>query len=205
MISYCMGSCRFDESMKNLFLTLMLALPVCGGEVVSLFDGKSLDGWNIKGAESYWSVVDGALVGKSDAQKKASIIWSDASFADFVLEAEIRFSGSIDSGFFLRNENEQIQIGVSRSLQRDMTCSPYIGKKGIYPVEAVGASQLLKEGDWNKIKIVVKGKKYIVSLNGKQVLDYTTDEAPEKGPIGLQIHPGVEMEIQFRGLKLTKN
>jgi hypothetical protein len=99
---------------------------------------------------------------------------------------------------------EQIQLGVSRSMKRDMSCSPYIGKKGIYPVEAVGVDLLLKTGEWNHVKISVKGKKYIVTLNGKQVLDYTTDDALEKGPVGLQLHPGVEMEISFRNLTLTK-
>jgi len=49
----------------------------------------------------------------------------------------------------------------------------------------------------------VSGKKYIVSLNGKQVLDYTTDEITESGPIGLQVHPGLVMEIHFRELKIT--
>jgi hypothetical protein len=190
--------------MRKILMSLLLcAASLEGAEPVALFDGKTLSGWKPSAMPEYWSVKEDAIVGKSDAQKKGSILWTEAAYDDFVLEAEFRYEGHVDSGFFLRNENEQIQIGISGSLKRDMTCSPYIGKKGKYPVEAVGVKDLLKIGEWNRIKISVKGKKYIVTLNGKQVLDYTTDMEPAKGPIGLQVHPNVLMEIHFRALKIT--
>lgn len=189
--------------MKQGVFLLFTAFMLNAAEPVVLFDGKSLEGWKTTGADDCWQVKDAVIVGKSNEKKQGSVLWTKEVFTDFVLEAEFRFSGQIDSGFFLRNESEQIQLGVSRSLKRDMTCSPYIGRKGIYPVEAVGVDALLKTGEWNKIKIEVKGKKYIVTLNGKQVLDYSTDEALEKGPVGLQLHPGVDMEISFRNLTLT--
>lgn len=182
---------------------LMCAASLQAAEPVALFDGKTLTGWKPSAMPEYWSVKEDAIVGKSDDKKKGSILWTEAAYEDFVLEAEFRYEGHVDSGFFLRNENEQIQIGISGSLKRDMTCSPYIGKKGKYPVEAVGVKDLLKIGEWNRIKIEVKGKKYIVTLNGKQVLDYTTDMEPAKGPIGLQVHPGLVMEIHFRELRVT--
>ena len=173
-------------------------------EPVSIFDGKTLAGWKASAAPECWSVVDGVLVGKNNAKKAGSTLWTEKSYSDFVVEGEFLFNGKIDSGFFLRNESEQIQLGISGSLKRDMTCSPYIGKKGKYPVAAVGVDLLLKEGAWNQIKIEVRGKKYIVTLNGKQVLDYTTDAEPVIGPVGLQVHPGVEMEVHFRNLRLTE-
>ena len=189
--------------MKNIFCLFALScLFVHADDAKPIFDGKSLDGWQVKGGAECWSVADDAIVGKNNDKKQGSILWTNDAFDDFIFEAEFQFSGDIDSGFFLRNENEQIQLGVSRSLKCDMTCSPYIGKKGIYPVGAVGVDKLLKTGEWNQIKITVKGKKYIVVLNGKQVLDYTTDEALEKGPIGLQVHPGVEMQVKFRNLRV---
>ena len=190
--------------MKQVFFLLFTALMLSAVEPIVVFDGKSLEGWQTTGADDCWQVKDAVIVGKSNEKKQGAVLWTKEVFSDFSLEAEFRFSGQIDSGFFLRNENEQIQLGVSRSMKRDMSCSPYIGKKGIYPVEAVGVDLLLKTGEWNHVKISVKGKKYIVTLNGKQVLDYTTDDALEKGPVGLQLHPGVEMEISFRNLTLTK-
>ena len=191
--------------MRMLLLTLAaLATPLFASEPTPVFDGKSLAGWTADGEASYWTAADGVLTGKSDARKKESNLWTERKFTDFVLEAEFRFTGRTDSGFFLRNKSEQIQLGVSGSLKRDMTCSPYIAEKRGYPVSAVGVDLLLKESEWNQIKIEVRGKKYKVTLNGKPVLDYTTDAEPVPGPIGLQVHGGLEMQIDFRNLKVAE-
>ena len=50
-----------------------------------------------------------------------------------ILEGEVRWEGEIDSGVMVRKPELQLQIGVSRSLKRDMTCSFYVGN---YPEEA---------------------------------------------------------------------
>ncbi len=196
-------SCRIEVMVKSLLYSVVMVSCLNAAEPVALFDGKTLDGWKATAAPEYWTAKDGVLIGKSDAKKTGSILWTTKDYGDFVLEGEFYYNGKIDSGFFLRNESEQIQLGISGSLKRDMTCSPYIGKKKGYPVAAVGVDLLLKEGEWNPIKIEVKGKKYTVTLKGKQVLEYTTDAEPVDGPIGLQLHPGVEMEIHFRNLRLT--
>lgn len=190
--------------LKRLFFLCSITAALHAAEPVVIFDGKTLDGWKASSAPEYWTAADGVLMGKSDAKKKGSILWTEKTYNDFVLETEFRYTGKIDSGVFLRNESEQIQLGISGSLKRDMSCAPYIGKKKGYPVNAVGVDLLLKESEWNQLKIEVRGKKYIVTLNGKKVLDYSTDAEPVKGPIGLQVHPGVDMEIHFRNLRVTE-
>jgi hypothetical protein len=96
---------------------------------------------------------------------------------------------------------DQIQIGISGSLKRDMTASPYIPGKG-YPVEAEGVKELLKMDDWNTLKIEVKGMTYTSYLNGKKVMTYTSVSGKEKGPIGLQLHGKRDMSIDFRSIKV---
>ncbi|MND03823.1 hypothetical protein D3C83_238250 [compost metagenome] len=61
---------------------------------------------------------------------------------------------------------------------------------------------MLKEGEWNTFTITAKGNHYLVSLNGKQVLDYVSETAIEEGPIGFQVHPGKEMTVDFRKLEV---
>jgi hypothetical protein len=182
-------------------LALWLAATALHAEPVSIFNGENLEGWRVQDAH-YWSARNGVLVGESDAKKQNSVLWTEKEYGDFVLELEFRFSGDVDSGVFLRHVDDQIQIGVSRSLKRDVTGSPYIGSKGRYPVEAEGAE--LKEGDWNRMKITVKGPRYIVEINGKQVLDYESDTAVENGPVGLQVHAGIEMKVEFRDVKVEE-
>lgn len=167
----------------------------------AIFDGKSLDGWKVKGAE-VWTAKDGILTGTSNEKKQGSTLWTEKEYGDFVFECEFKFEGKVDSGIFLRHEKDQIQIGISGSLKRDMTASPYIPGKG-YPVEAKGVAEQLKEGEWNTMKITVKGNVYSVDLNGKHVMDYTSDTAIEKGSIGIQMHAGVKMVIDFRNITLA--
>ena len=188
--------------MKNPLISL-LALAALHAAPEPIFNGKNLDGWKVEGGE-YWTVEDGVLTGESDDKKKNSLLWTEKEYTDFTLEAEFRFEGHVDSGFFLRNANDQIQIGISGSLKRDMTGSPYIASKGKYPEEAEGVAKLLKEGEWNNMKITAKGKTYTVELNGRKVLEYESDTATEKGPVGLQVHPGLMMKIEFRDLKIEE-
>lgn len=111
-------------------------------------------------------------------------------------------SGVVDSGIFLRGENDQIQIGISGSLKRDLTASPYI--PGLrYPLEAK-VDGILKPGDWNSLKVKVVGQTYTAWLNGKEVMTYTSEKIPASGAVGIQLHPGNVMSIQYRKIKLAE-
>ena len=165
----------------------------------AIFNGRDLTGWTPP-AESHWKVVDGILVGENDAEKKGSMLYTERVYGDVILEGEVRWEGEIDSGFMLRKPELQLQIGVSRSLKRDMTCSFYVGN---YPEEAQAkrAAELLKAGDWNRIRIRAKGDTFTVWLNGEQVSQYKAPKYAEPAPIGLQIHGGLAMKVEFRDLR----
>ena len=167
--------------------------------VPSIFNGTDLTGWKVVGAP-YWKVVDGAIVGESDAEKKGSMLYTEKHYGDCVVEADVRFAGEIDSGIMVRKPEVQVQIGVSRSLKRDMTCSFYVGN---YPEEAraTRAGDLLKPGDWNRIRLEARGDTFTVWLNGEQVSRFTSAKYGAPGPIGLQIHAGLVMKVEFRDVR----
>ena len=164
-----------------------------------IFNGRDLTGWTPP-AESHWKVVDGILVGENDAEKKGSMLYTEKAYGDVILEGEVRFEGEIDSGFMLRKPELQLQIGVSGSVQRDLTCSFYVGN---YPEEAQAkrAGDLLKPGDWNRIRIRAQGDTFTVWLNGEPVSQYTSAKYADPAPIGLQIHGGLTMKVEFRDLR----
>ncbi len=171
-----------------------------------IFNGKDLSGWKTPEGNDqagWYRAVDGELRLQSGPDKKGSIIWTEGVYRNFELSFDFQFGeGTVDTGVHIKNDKEQIQIGISGSLKRDMTGSPYIAGKG-YPVEAEGVKELLKLDDWNAMKIRVTGKRYEVWLNGKQVLDYESESAIEEGPLGLQLHGGKDMVASFRRLHLT--
>jgi hypothetical protein len=150
-------------------------------------------------AAGWYKAVDGVLKIQNGPKKKGSILWTKKKYRDFIMQFEFRFGeGVVDSGVHVRNA-DQIQIGISGSLKRDMTCSPYIPGKG-YPVEAKNIKKLLKPKGWNKMMVQAIGKKYKVWLQGELVMTYSSASAIAEGPIGIQLHGNRVMSIDYRKL-----
>ena len=166
----------------------------------SIFNGQDLTGWKVPKNNPFWKVVDGVLVGESDDAQTGSMLYTEKSYHDVVVEAEARWSGEIDSGIMVRKPEIQLQIGVSRSLKKDMTGSFYIGK---YPEEgqAKNAAQLVKVGEWTKLRLEAKGDTFTVWINGEKAVEYKDPKYSGAAPIGLQIHPKLKMKVEFRNIK----
>ena len=62
--------------------------------------------------------------------------------------------------------------------------------------------KLLKLNDWNKIRVEVNGNVTKVWLNGQHVLTFNCPDKVKSAPIGLQIHPGVKMKVEFKDLRI---
>jgi type 1 glutamine amidotransferase len=84
-----------------LFLSvaaLLVASPAsaaddrAGGDFVSLFDGKDLDGWKVpEGDNGHWKVVDGVIDYDAGSEAKGDrSLWSEREYGDFVLELDWR-------------------------------------------------------------------------------------------------------------------
>ena len=191
-------------SILSIFLLFATMVQAQEPKMKKIFNGKNLKGWKAPENNVWWSASKGILFVKSTAEKKGSILWTEKSYENFVIQADFLMGdGVVDSGIFLRSENDQIQIGISGSLKRDLTGSPYIPKLR-YPVEATAAKDVLKPKDWNTMKIKVVDKTYTVWLNGVEVMNYTSESIPASGPIGIQLHPGNEMSISYRNIVVAK-
>lgn len=191
---------------RFLLLTVCL-FPAVGTLAVGLpsaFNGKDFQGWKVPAGNLWWKVDQGVLQARSDPGQKGSVLFTEQKYRDFVMQLEFKLGeGTVDSGIFIRGEHDQIQIGESGSLKRDMTASPYIPGKG-YPQEAEGVADLLKPDGWNAMTIVAMGDTYTVWLNGKLVVSYQSDTASERGPIGIQLHPDRDMGIDFRKIRIAE-
>ena len=199
---------------KTILLTIVLtfmSLQVYGQlkfeEKDKIFDGKTFTNWVVPENNIWWEIDSkGILSAISDPTKTGSTLWSEEKYNDFAIRLEFKMiDGIVDSGIFMRgesSENVQIQIGISGSLKRDMTASPYVPKKG-YPIEALkDHTDLLKQKDWNSLEVHAIANHYYVWLNGLAVLDYSLKNANLIGPVGLQLHPGKTMNIQFKNIFL---
>jgi hypothetical protein len=65
----------------------------------------------------------------------------------------------------------------------------------------------IKSEDWNEYKIVAKGNHLQHFINGKQTIDVKDEDsanAAKDGILGLQIHQGPAMVVQYKDLLLTE-
>lgn len=203
--------------MKRFAMAMVAAVVVCCALVRAadgdkpadvkmepMFNGKDLTGFKAPEPNPFWTVVDGVLVGQSDGvspdQVKGNVMYTEKEYGDHAVECEVRFGDNIDSGFMYGKPELQVQIGVSRSLKRDMTCSIYY--KGKYPGAAQGVDKLLKLNEWNTIRYEFKGRTTKTWLNGQHVLTWECPDEVKPGPIGVQIHGKVKMKVEFRNLKV---
>jgi len=116
---------------RTCFSRLLTALALaCGTAVaaddgqgfVSIFDGKTLDGWEQASGNRIpngygggeWRVEDGAIVGEQEPVGVGGLLLTEKDYGDFELEIDIDPDWGCDSGIYLRtNESGQsLQVYV---------------------------------------------------------------------------------------------
>lgn len=197
------------RKLYKLASVLAIATMLAGCDSsVSLFDGKNLEGWECDPLEQAgdWKAVDGELLGENSGEQ-ASIIWTRQNFRDFEVELDyITLTDDYDTGIFIRGLTHQVQIGISRSLQKDMTACIYAPKdeKGSYPGQTEKVADIHKVGEWNHLQVIVSGKRIQTILNDEPMVDYTGIALVDEGPIGLQLHGGVHMSVKFKNIQVRE-
>lgn len=177
------------------------------GWVSLIPQGDTLEGWmnDNKKTPEHWKLEEGVIVGENP-KKKGSVLWTEKQFSNYELIVEyLTPSKDYDSGVYLRGKSHQVQIGISRSLKKDLTACLYCPKdgNGSYPIqEDDKVKKAHKLGDWNTLRMVVKGKRIQTYLNGVLINDYQGKTFPDKGKVGLQLHGGVHMKMEFKTVKI---
>jgi hypothetical protein len=177
-------------------------------ESVSLFNGVDLSGWTIYGTEK-WYVEDGDLVCENGSDNEYGYLSTDEYYDDFILTLEYKQESNGNSGVFFRSTLDGIIIN---GWQVEIS-PPGHDTGGIY--ESYGRGWLikpdpikdksLKYGDWNSMKIMVKGDNVKTWLNGVEMIHINDQKIGEgKGSIALQIHAGDDVKVRWRNIKLEK-
>lgn len=94
----------------SLLPVLMLLMPFNGCAAqdqgwVSLFDGKSLDGWSVHSGFAKYRVEDGTIVGTAVSGSPNSFLCTQQEFGDFILEFEVNLvHPELNSGVQFRSK-----------------------------------------------------------------------------------------------------
>lgn len=155
-----------------------------GEDWITLFDGKSLDGWmNSGGGEPSpgWVVEDGALVRKD----RAGYLWTRERFGDFTLELDYKTEGN--SGIFIRTDEPRncVQTGIEVAINLP-TRNPNKHSPGALYDLVSPSKEASQRGEWNHVVITAQGPRITVKINGEEVVDADLDKwtTPHKNPDG---------------------
>jgi len=165
---------------------------------VSLFDGKSLAGW--EGNGKYWVVEEGQLVYKAIVQTKHSEdllalkLMSARQYSDFILRFEFKLQPGANNGVAIRAPLEGDPAFVGMEIQIIDTdgwpnkLKPFQVHGSIYGVVSAETGHLKPAGQWNHEEILCNGRHVKVTLNDYAIVDTNLEQAK---PIDGQEHPGL--------------
>ena len=170
----------------------------------SLFNGKNLDGWQAHGTEN-WHAENGELISESGPDKAYGYLSTTDNYQDFEITLEFLQEANGNSGVFIRSGIDGVKIsgwqvevapkglhtgGVYESYGRGWLIKPEPEKE-----------EVLKEGEWNELKIKVVGDQLTSWLNAVKMVEITDTKIGEgKGFIALQIHDGGGIKVRWRNI-----
>jgi hypothetical protein len=169
---------------------------------VSLFDGKTLNGWHLRNDAKFF-VEDGVI--KHNLGR--GWLCSDREYADFIVRLEFRFmKPAQDGGVFLRAGKEGEDWPDRKyEVQCENTArmATIFGVKHDLDVDLV--QKVLKPvGEWNEYDIKIVGPSIEVRLNGELVATSLSADSLKQGYLGLQGENGSHEYRNFRIKDLSK-
>lgn len=203
---------------KTLFYSVLL-LPFSlmaqedGWE--SIFDGKTLKGWD--GDPKFWSVEDGALTGRTTKENPTEgntfAIWTEGSPGDFELKLQYKIvdgnSGIQYRSFKLPKGKDRWRVGgyqadidsgdrysgilygeQFRGILADRGLITELNEEGKpTTVGTVGDSaaiqEKIKKEDWNDYHVVAKGNHFAHFINGVQTSECTDNDTDTRRADGM--------------------
>ncbi|MBI1369219.1 MAG: DUF1080 domain-containing protein [Planctomycetes bacterium] len=177
------------------------------GQWRPLFDGKTLAGWHATPGGN-WQVVDGTLQGTNEASdKRHGILLSDAAYTNFSIRAKFKVTRG-NSGFYFHSEPVKSAVSVKGfqvEVDREMdTGGLYetLGRAWVVKPDPVEMRKHYTPGEWTDLLLECHGPHIVVTINGYKTADLTDEKGAKSGHFGLQLHGGMDMDVQFKDIEI---
>lgn len=188
---FCLGT-----SLALFAATPPLHAEESTGFTMSLFDGKSLEGWVVSGCEAV--VDDGTILLKSGN----GIVRTAHRYRDFVLDLEWKAlgEGRWDSGIYFRCELPP----KGRPWPSRYQANLLKGQEGnVGGVKGAKSKGLVNDGEWNRFRLTVIGSKAALEINGQPAWEGEGIESAD-GFIALQAEVPGGGQFRFRNISITE-
>ncbi len=204
--------------MKKILLALLGATFTAHAAPVSLFDGKTLDGWEIPEAEKkWWKVEDGKIVGGSMEENVPlnTFLGTKKSYANFDMRFKVKLTqkeGFTNSGIQVRSlrgadghmSGYQVDAGIG--YWGTIWDEHRRNAKIAVPVDEAALKAVVKDWDWNEYRILCEGPRIRTWINGVLAIDYVEKDPaiPLDGLIGFQAHSGGKFLVEFKEIVIEE-
>ncbi len=168
---------------------------------VSIFDGKTLNGW--KGATTGYTAENGLLI----CQKKGGgNLFTVKEYGDFIFRFDFKLEPGGNNGVSVRGQEIQILDDYAPQHKNLKACQ-YHGS--IYCKVPAKRGATKPAGEWNTEEILVQGSRWKVTVNGMVIVDVDLATLPEtkdlaqrtRGPLGFLGH---NAHLEFRNLRVKE-
>jgi hypothetical protein len=205
--------------MRRFLTVAMLILcvaPALAAEPKSLFDGKTLTGWD-GDTKKTWRIEEGAIVGGSlDAVvPRNEFLCTTKTYGDFELKVRFKLLGDpkgANAGVQIRtkripnhHEVSGYQADIGQGYWGALYDESRRNKVLAGPTKEV-LEKAVKRDDWNDYVIRCEGPRIRLWLNGVLTVDYTEkdDKIERTGIIGLQIHGGAKAKVLYKDITIEE-
>jgi Domain of Unknown Function (DUF1080) len=201
-------------------------------EMVSLFDGKTLAGWEQHSGTAEYRVQDGVIIGKTVPNTGNSFLCTAKKYSNFILELEFKVDPSMNSGVQFRSnyytQETEVEIAGKKKkfpadrvhgYQFEIDPSPRSYTGGVYDEGRRGwlqdlkdneaARKAFKQGEWNQVRIECRGDSLKTFINGVAAADLK-DSLTAEGVIALQVHgigkkqDAVGKEVMWKNIRIQE-
>ena len=194
MFSFCSGKQRSDEW-------------------ISLFDGKTLNGWKVGANASAFKVENGSIV----VNGNVSHLYYDGEvqqhqFKNFEFKAEVMTTAGSNSGIYFHTQyQEKDWPKKGYEVQVNNSHTDWRRTGSLWAIQDVKETYA-KDNEWFTLHIKVSGKHITLAINDKTVVDYTEPENVQReegmkdriissGTFALQGHDP-KSKVYYRNIKV---
>jgi hypothetical protein len=149
---------------------------------ISLFDGKSLNGWKVGDNAETFSVDSGMII----VHGKTAHLFYDGpvqnhNFKNFEFKADVMTHKGANSGIYIHTGYQQGGWPAKGyEVQVNNSHTDWIRTGSLYGIVNI-KEVYVKDNEWFNMYITVKGKRVTVKLNDRLVLDYTEPDNVKRG------------------------
>jgi hypothetical protein len=151
---------------------------------ITLFDGKTLNGWKTADNPESWSVKDGVITGDGE---RSHLFYMERECENCEFKADVKLNHGGNSGMYIRTA---FGPGFPKGYEAQVnnTHSDWKRTGSLYNFENV-KEQLVPDDTWWNQHIIATGNHIIILVNDKKVVDYVDEKNTyTKGYLALQQH-----------------